>query len=261
VARAARARIAYLHSYGETPGVTAGQTSPPGAPTASNPPLAAGTIVAPPPAAPGQPEAPTPLVRYYQTLGSNCSPGVSGCPPNPMHKCANPATPDDADFCLHYMLTQNGLSRPEDIEAALGRPLYEKYMALKAEGIRLAREKQAKQVQEANSPHPAVAYTGIPWIAGALICPDVPTLTLVIDVFQGYYEDYLKRRAFSEEQARIYYGAPTSKPDPKTYGCVLVAPGTPLTRVRIVLAYPFVRSVDPIDGVQVEGITFPTMIR
>jgi peptidoglycan hydrolase-like protein with peptidoglycan-binding domain len=194
---------------------------------------------------------PTPLVRAYQSLG----------PGNPQYICIDPVTPEDANFCLHYMLTQNGLSRPENIEAALGRPLYEKYMALRAEGIRVAQEKQASQIQEANSPRPVLSNKGIPWIAGSVICPDAPTLNLVLDLFEAYDRDQITRRVYTEEQARILYGAPIFKPDPKSYGCVLVPPGTPLTRVRFVVGYPFVRSVDPIDGVQVEGITFPSMVR
>jgi hypothetical protein len=233
-------------------------------PPASNPnamtppPAPAGITASPNPNPTVTSTALTPLVRYFQSLGRNC--GEPSCPPNPMRKCADPATPDDANFCLGHM-TLYSLASDEDIKSALGRPLYEKYMALKAEGIRLARENQAKQAQEANSPHPVVASTGIPWIAGALICLDVPTLTSLIDRYQRYHADYMIRRNFTEDQARIYYGAPILKPDPKSYGCVLAPPGTPFTRVRIILAYPFVRSVDPIDGVQVEGITFPTMIR
>lgn len=268
MARAGRARIAYLRGYGATETGTArttpatAQTTPATLPEGDN--VLELRRANGGDGAPMAPEvtagAPTPLVQSFLSSGSNCT--SPGCPRNVLYKCADPANFDEVQSCLGMISTNNGLWRPEELEVALGHPLYEKYMALKAEGIRLTREKRAKQVQEANSPHPAVAYTGIPWVAGALICQDVPTLTVLINSFQSYYEDNRRRTFYSEEQARIAYGAPISEPDPRHYGCVLVTQGTPLVRVRSeVLGYPFVRSVDPINGVEVEGITFPSMIK
>ncbi len=102
-----------------------------------------------------------------------------------------------------------------------------------------------------------VAATGVSAVPGAIVCPNFQAVQIVFDGYVASYEDSLQD-ALTHGQSQLLRGAPRSKPDPELYGCVLVAPGTPM-KLEQGNVVPVVTVRLP-DGRTVKGVTLPAMI-
>lgn len=94
-------------------------------------------------------------------------------------------------------------------------------------------------------------------IPGAIVCNDHDTVRIVAALYRGYADANLRASVTGDEQEKLLHGKAAVKPNPEKYGCVLLQPGTSMTRER---SWPAVISVILPNGKVLRGVTDPSMI-
>lgn len=95
------------------------------------------------------------------------------------------------------------------------------------------------------------------WLQGALICPDLGAVNLMLRLYQYQITDALQDRVTGGASQLMRPSA--ASPNPKAWGCSLVPPGTFLL-VKFIGPIPQVWAY-PIGGAHAAGVTYPEMIQ
>jgi len=114
--------------------------------------------------------------------------------------------------------------------------------------------------EEAKKPRPryvSVTAKGLGIVPGAIVCPSFAAVSQMFDRYSAHWEDSMQD-SMTKGQSRLYRGQPASAPNLKTYGCVLLQPGTRMTLDN--------QNVVPVvsaklsNGTTVKGVTLGGMI-
>jgi hypothetical protein len=109
--------------------------------------------------------------------------------------------------------------------------------------------------------HPNAVAKSLTAAPGAVVCADLQTVSVVFHLYAAHWEDSTAD-AMTKGQAGVVRGPATPAPDPKLYGCSLLAPGTPV-RVEnadaFTTGFPRVTAKLP-DGTIIHGVTLPAML-
>jgi len=157
--------------------------------------------------------------------------------------CAHDAESNDSQFCA----TLNTSYRAQVDEEA--QEVYAIH----------AREQQRRGAEEAKQPKivPVFAQSVSVVLAGALVCPDSDTISLMYELYSAHWKD-AQMDTLTNGQSRLLHGPPAPAPDPKVFGCTLLPPGAPMMLERNNIV-PVVTATLP-DGTTIRGVTWPNMI-
>jgi hypothetical protein len=122
-------------------------------------------------------------------------------------------------------------------------------------------QEAAEKLASAELPfHPNAVAKPIMAVPGAIVCSNVADIQLVVHLYNNHWEE-TQQDAMSHGQSVLLRGPAAPAPDPKIYGCSLLAPGTPVQTEKGGLgdAVPKVTAILP-DGTIVHGLTFSNML-
>lgn len=94
-------------------------------------------------------------------------------------------------------------------------------------------------------------------VPGAFICPDLPTLETLQDLWQQYLLDQYNQSRIPDYQ--VLHGKPMAEPAPGAFGCALAPAGTEMKLVRQVSNIPIVRFQAPGKKI-IEGVAHPNSV-
>jgi hypothetical protein len=93
---------------------------------------------------------------------------------------------------------------------------------------------------------------------GAMVCPDMQTVQLVVQAITRHRADLLKQRRMGSDSSSIQ--PPSPEPNPASYGCTIVPNGTRVLVERFVLPFVPLISVEVNGAVTIRGVTLSTML-
>jgi TPR repeat protein len=115
----------------------------------------------------------------------------------------------------------------------------------------VSHQTQAEQV--------VTAQVSDPSIPGAIVCRDYDSVRLMIRLYRNSMEENLRASIIGAERERMLHGAPSSTPNLKRFGCVLLPSGTPMKWDGQWM--PAIVTVKLSNGKTLRGVTDPSMIR
>ena len=94
---------------------------------------------------------------------------------------------------------------------------------------------------------------------GAMVCPDMQTVQLVVQAISRYRADLLKQRPTGGVDTRLV-PPQSAEPNPATYGCTIVPNGTRVFVEKFVLPLVPLVTVEVNGSVVIRGVTLSTML-
>lgn len=156
--------------------------------------------------------------------------------------CAHDAASYDAQFCNNLQQQYQALFDEEAQDRVASA----------------ARDSQRAAAAQANEPKiVAVIAHGISVVPGAIVCPDLDTVTLMFDAYTNAWSDAMRDK-ISNGQYGLINGQAGTMPDFSAYGCALVPNGAPMTMERGNIV-PVVSAILS-DGTRIRGVTLPNMV-
>jgi hypothetical protein len=109
--------------------------------------------------------------------------------------------------------------------------------------------------------HPNAVATALRAAPGAIVCPDLNSVSTLFHLYSIHWEESAQD-AVTNGQARIIRGEAAPAPDPESFGCKLLTPGTPVSVQNadaFTTGIPMVVARMP-DGETFRGVTLPGML-
>jgi hypothetical protein len=98
-------------------------------------------------------------------------------------------------------------------------------------------------------------------VPGAIVCPDFDSVAMLFQLYSMPWEE-ASQDSLTNGQARIIRGEAAAVPDPESFGCELLLPGTPIAVQNadaFTTGIPMVVARLP-DGKMSRGVTLPVLL-